>query len=221
MATPINRPNNKILDQAGRKLGPRAIETRQRLLDATLQLLSGRSVLDISVAEIARQVGIVPSLFYHYFKDVEEATQHIAKEAANEMPAMVALIGDDLEGSDGLQRARDLVEAFIEHWERYRGALLFRNHAADRGDPVFHRIRRNALSPLIDALQRLIEASQEAGRLAKDIHPYLAASGQVAILESLAAHADRVRLFDATRKQLVDTCARMIHSTVSGASWAA
>ena len=220
MATPINRPSNQMKDQAGRKLGPRAIETRQRLLDTTLQLLSRRSVLDITVAEIARQVGIVPSLFYHYFKDVGEATQHIAVEAANEMPAMVALLGDDLDGSEGLQRARDLVEAYIDHWERYRGALLFRNHAADRGDRAFLRIRRNAVSPLINELKRLIEESQEAGRIAVDVHPYLAASGQVALLESLASHADRVRLFDATKKQLVDTCARMIHSTVTGASGA-
>ena len=66
MASPVNRPSpNKVKDQAGRKLGPRAIETRQRLLDATLQLLSERSVLGISVAEIARKVGSVPSLFYH------------------------------------------------------------------------------------------------------------------------------------------------------------
>jgi AcrR family transcriptional regulator len=218
MGSPANKPPTKVLGQTGRKLGPRAIETRRKLLDATLQLLGERSVLDISVAEIARQVGIVPSLFYHYFKDVEEATQHIAKGAASEMPDIVSLIGGGLEGEVGLQRARDLVTAYIEHWERYRGALLFRNHAADRGDPAFQRIRRNALRPLVDALRELLEQSQKAGRIARDLHPNLAASGLVAILERLAAHADRVRFFDATKKQLVDTCARMIHTTVTGAA---
>jgi len=218
MASLVNRSPDNVKDQAGRKLGPRAIETRQKLLDATLQLLDERSVLDISVAEIARQVGTVPSLFYHYFKDVEEAMQHIAREAANETPAMVALIEGDLEGNDGLQRARALVQAYVAHWERFRGALLFRNQSADRGDPAFNRIRRDALGPLIDALQHLIEQSQRTGTVARDMHPYLAASGLVAMLESLAAHADRVRHFNASKKQLMNTCARMIYATVTGAA---
>ena len=173
-------------------------------------------MLTVSVAEIARRVGSVPSLFYHYFESVEDAAGHIAREAAGEMPAMVALVGDDLEGEAGLQRARDLVEAYIAHWERYRGALLYRNQAADRGDPAFHRIRRDALAPLIDALRDLIEDAKRAGRLPDDVHPYIAASGLVSILERLSAYADRVHRFQATRKELVDTCARMIHSTVTG-----
>jgi AcrR family transcriptional regulator len=205
-----------VKDQAGRNLGPRAIETRQRLLDATLQLLDERSVLDISVAEIARQVGSVPSLFYHYFKDVEEAAQDIAKDAAGEMPEIVALIGAGLATPGGLQRARALVEAYIAHWERFRGGLLFRNHASDRGDPAFHRIRRNALGPLIEELQRQIAQSQRDGRIAREIHPRVAASGLVAMLENLAAHAQRVQRLDASKKQLVETCARMLHATVTG-----
>jgi AcrR family transcriptional regulator len=218
MAKPLKKPADEVKDQAGRKLGPRAIETRQNLLDATLRLLDERSVLDISVAEIARQVGSVPSLFYHYFRDVEEATQHIAKDAANEMPAMLALIEAGLEGEGGLQRARYLVEAYIEHWERFRGALLLRNQAADRGDPGFHRMRRNALGPLIDELRNLIEQSQRASRVAMEIHPYLAASALVSMLESLSAHADRVPRFNASKQQIVETCARMIHATVTGAA---
>lgn len=203
-------------DQAGRRLGPRATLTRQKVIDATLRLLAERSVLDITVAEIARSVGIVPSLFYHYFKDVEEVAQHAARIAADEMPKIVALISGGLEGEEGLARARALTEAYLVHWERYRGALLFRNQAADRGDPVFHRIRRDALGPLIDALRELIERSQRRGSVAGDVHPYLAASGLVAILESLVAHAPRVHRFAATKKQLVQTCARIIHATATG-----
>jgi len=218
MAKPDTKPVQRVKDQAGRKLGRRGIETRQKLLDATLQLLAERSVLDVSVAEIARQVGSAPSLFYHYFKDVEEAVQQIARRAAGEMPAIVASIEGGLEGDLGLERARVLVEAYIEHWERFRGALLLRNQAADRGDAGFQRLRNIALRPLVDELQKQIVRSQRAGRVARDVHPYLAASGLVAILEGLAGNAHRVRRFGATRNQLVDTCARMLHTTVTGAA---
>ena len=71
-----------VKDKAGRNLGSRALKTRQRFLDATAKLLSERSILDISVTEIARQVDSVSSLFYHYFKSVEDAAQHLAREAS-------------------------------------------------------------------------------------------------------------------------------------------
>ena len=206
----------KLKDQSGRNLGARAQKTRQKFLDATAQLLEERSVLDISVTEIARQVNSVSSLFYHYFKDVEDAAQHLAREASAEMPAMVELIDGDWGGEEGLRRSNALVEAYLEHWEKYHGVLLLRNQAADRGDKVFQRIRKQALGPLADKLKELIAASQRQGKVAKDIHPFLAASALVSILESLSAYARRLKHFNAERDDLVSTCARIINSTVTG-----
>ncbi len=207
-----------VKDKAGRDLGTRALKTRQKFLDATAQLLAERSILDISVTEIARRVDSVSSLFYHYFQDVEDAARHLAKEASGEMPAMVELIDGSWDGDEGLQRARRLVKAYLEHWEKYHGVLLLRNHAADRGDKHFLNIRKQALEPLIEKLTELIDAAQQQGRVAEDIHPYLAASALVSILEKLAAYARSLPHFQASEKDLVDTCARMIYNTVSGLS---
>ncbi len=205
-----------IRDQAGRNLGDRARKTRQRFLDATAKLLAERSILGISVTEIARQVDSVSSLFYHYFKSVEDVAQHLARDASAEVPAMVALIDGSWAGDEGLQRARALAEAYLQHWERNHGVLLLRNQAADRGDKVFLRIRKQALEPLIDKLAALITESQAQGRVAADLHPYLAASALVSILEKLSAYAQTVRYFNADREDLVHTCARMISTTVTG-----
>lgn len=206
----------KQKDQAGRDLGSRALKTRQKFLDATAKLLEERSILDISVTEIARQVDSVSSLFYHYFRDVEDAAQQLAMEASAAMPAIVELIDGGWDGDEGLQRAHKLVEAYLAHWEKYHGVLLLRNHAADRGDKVFHGIRRDALEPLIGKLRDVITQSQQQGRVAKDIHPYLAASALASILEKLSAYARNIKRFDATREELVNTCARMIYSTITG-----
>jgi len=203
-------------DQLGRDLGSRALQTRQKFLDATAQLLEERSILDISVTEIARRVDSVSSLFYHYFKDVEDAARQLATEASAEMPAMVALINGRWEGDEGLQRARHLVEAYLSHWEKYHGVLLLRNHAADRGDKNFLTIRKNALEPLIEKLTDLIAASKAAGKVAADVQPYIAASALVSILEKLSSYARNLKHFHANRKDLVDTCARMIYTTVTG-----
>jgi AcrR family transcriptional regulator len=205
-----------IRDKAGRNLGSRARKTRQRFLDATARLLSERSILDISVTEIARQVDSVSSLFYHYFKSVEDVAQQLARDASAEVPAMVELIDGSWEGDEGLLRARKLAEAYLQHWERNHGVLLLRNQAADRGDKVFLRIRKQALEPLIDKFAALISESQRQGRVAADLHPFLAASALLSILEKLSAYAQSMRYFDADREDLVQTCARMISMTVTG-----
>jgi AcrR family transcriptional regulator len=205
-----------IRDKAGRNLGSRARKTRQRFLDATARLLAERSILDISVTEIARQVDSVSSLFYHYFKSVEDVAQQLARDASAEVPAMVELIDGSWEGEEGFLRARKLAETYLQHWERNHGVLLLRNQAADRGDKAFLRIRKQALEPLIDKLAALIAQSQQQGRVAKDLHPYLAASALVSILEKLSAYAQTMRYFDADREDLVQTCARMISTTVTG-----
>jgi len=205
-----------IKDQSGRNLGSRARKTRQRFLDATAKLLAERSILEISVTEIAREVDSVSTLFYHYFKSVEDVAQQLASEASAEVPEMVQLIDGSWEGDAGLQRASDLAATYLEHWERNHGVLLLRNQAADRGDKVFLRIRKQALAPLIDKLTDLITESQRQGRIAQDLHPYLAASALVSILEKLSAYAQTLRHFNADRDDLVRTCARIIYTTVTG-----
>ncbi|NQX88695.1 MAG: TetR/AcrR family transcriptional regulator [Halioglobus sp.] len=192
------------------------MKTRQRFLDATEKLLAERSILDISVTEIAREVDSVSSLFYHYFKSVEDAAQHLAREASAEVPAMLELIDGSWDGEKGLRRAQDLSQAYLAHWERNRGVLLLRNQAADRGDKKFLKIRKQALEPLIDQFTGLITEAQNQGRVAADLHPYLAASALVSVLEKLSAYAQSLRHFNADRDDLVHTCARMIYMTVTG-----
>lgn len=212
----MSKKTQTIKDQSGRHLGPRALRTRQKWLDATGALLENRSILEISVAEIARHVGSVPSLFYHYFKDVESAAQELARDSTAAMPGIIQLIDGEWDEGEGLEQAKDLVSAYIEHWEKYHGVLLLRNHAADRGDPDFHIIRRDALQPLIEKISEKIQKSQSEGRVSISIHPFVCASALVSMLENLSAHVRNIRRFDAEKQDLIETCARMIYSSVTG-----
>jgi AcrR family transcriptional regulator len=210
------KPNRKAVAQTGRSLGPRALKTRDRLMRATAELLGERSVLDISVVDIARKVGTSPATFYHYFKDVEEVALHLAEEAADEMPAIVALIDGPWEGRHGVDTARAIVEGFVAHWDAHHAVLQLRNLAADRGDRRFMKVRRDALRPVLDRLaERIIEA-QNAGRVPKTMHPYVVAAALGSILERLAAHHRDLGYFGATRQDLVETCAYMLYQAVTG-----
>lgn len=204
------------VDQSGRALGPRALGTRKRLLDATAELLAEQSVRDIAVVDIARRAGTSPATFYQYFKDVSEAILRLAEQAAAEMPEIVALIDGPWAGEAGLGTARALSDAFVRHWDAHRAVLLVRNLAADEGDRAFVRVRRTALRPVLTALAARIEESKRAGRVDGQIQAFAAAAALVAILEKLAAYHREIEPLGVARGDLVETSARIIHQTVTG-----
>jgi AcrR family transcriptional regulator len=214
----VKEGEGRTLDQSGRPLGPRALHTRQRLLEATEALLRERSVRDISVVEIARKAGTSPATFYQYFRDVGEATLRLAEQAADEMPALIETIDGPWRGQKGLETARAIVEAFVRHWDAHREVLLVRNLAADEGDRRFMKVRRQALAPVMESLARKVEEAQKSGRLAPELSPPAAAAAMASILERLSAYHREIEYFGATRDALVETCARILYQTVTGRS---
>ena len=179
-------------------------------------MLRQRSVRDVSVVEIAREAGTSPATFYQYFKDVGEATLRLAEQAAAEMPAVVELIDANWRGQRGLETARAVVDAFVRHWDENRAVLLVRNLAADEGEREFQKVRREALTPVLESLARKVRDSQENGRITADVHPYAVAAAMASILERLAAYHVEIEYFGVTREDLVETCARILFQTVTG-----
>jgi AcrR family transcriptional regulator len=208
----------KLVDQSGRPLGPRAAETRQRLLDATEELLATGRLRDLRVIDVARRVGSSPATFYQYFEDLEDAVLALAERAALEMPAIVSEIRGSFDGAEGLPRARRIVDAFIAHWDAHRAVLRVRNLASEEGDVRFLAVRRRVHGPVIEALAEQVRRSRAAGRVAAAIHPFAAAAAVAAILERLAAYHPELRAVGVTREHLVETSARILLRTLTGAS---
>jgi AcrR family transcriptional regulator len=207
----------RLVDQSGRPLGPRAAETRQRLLDATEGLLATHRLRDLRVIDVAREVETSPATFYQYFEDLEDAVLQLAERAALELPAIVAEIRGSFEGGAGLPRARRVVEAFVAHWDAHRAVLRVRNLASEEGDLRFLAVRRRVHGPVIEALAEQVRRAQAADRVAAEIHPYAAAAALAAILERLAAYHPELRAFGVTRQHLVETSARILLRTLTGA----
>ena len=58
-------------------------QSRQALLEAALQLsTSGRSFSSLSLREVAREVGLVPTAFYRHFQDMNELGLEIVDQVA-------------------------------------------------------------------------------------------------------------------------------------------
>ena len=209
-------PDSTVKAPTGRVLGPRAIKTRQKLLDATGELLRERSALDLSVVEIARKAGTSAATFYQYFRDVEEAALGLAQQAAEEMPAVLELIDGEWQGEAGLETARRIVNAFMSHWEAHHAVLLIRNLAADHGDPRFQEARRAALSPILERLADRVAEFQGSGRVSRGLHPFATAAAMGSVLEKISAHTRELGDRGIGHDELIETCARILHQVVAG-----
>ncbi len=215
---PLPAVGEPIVDQSGRVLGPRALSTRQRLLEAGRTLLADRKSRDVTVVDIAREIGAAPATFYQYFKDVDDLVLCLAEQAAADMPAVVGLIEKPWSEDEGLARAREIVEAFIRHWDANQAVLRIRNLASDEGDGRFQGVRARTLGPVLRALAGRIAAARERGDVSSEIHPEAAAAALSAILERLAAYHTELSAMGVSREDLVRTSARILHTTLTGRS---
>ena len=195
----------------GRALGRRGAQTRQRLLDATAQLLEDNGLRELKVVDIARTVELSPATFYQYFRDVEEAVLALSVEVGEETNSLSALVAQDWAGPEGLAVVRKLVEDFISNWDTHRAVLRTRNLAAQEGDDRFRRVRNAALQPITIGI-----AEKVADRVGSGLAPYAAAAAMVSMLERMAAfHAD-LEVYGTTRADVVETTARILHHTATG-----
>ena len=200
----------------GRRLGRRAQLTRRRLLDATSELLGSEGILDLTVVDIARNVGTSPATFYQYFQNVEEAVLALSAEVGDEVQSLAETVEGRWQGAKGLATARALVDGFLDYWDQHRAVLRTRNLAAQEGDARFREVRNQALSQITDRLAAKVAEFKEAGKVASDINAYAAAGALVAMMERMGAYHYELEGRGVSRTAMVETIARIVHQTVTG-----
>jgi TetR/AcrR family transcriptional regulator, fatty acid biosynthesis regulator len=77
------------VSETGRTRAERKELTRQRLLDVTLRLIEERSLASISLREVARDAGIVPTAFYRHFASMDELGVELVDESMRPLRQMV------------------------------------------------------------------------------------------------------------------------------------
>jgi len=141
----------------GQMLGRKGMETRQRVMDAARRLLATYSPIELTALSISREAKTAPATFYVYFDDVQDVLYALCAETAREITDLFdggRLLRDPARfHEDALQ----LVRAFNAVWDRHSDILLYRNLEADRGNPVFDKLRTEAAIPTLDALAERIE----------------------------------------------------------------
>ena len=216
-ADPPDPADEVLVDQAGRPLGPRALKTRRKILEATTALLDEKPLREMRVIDIARRIGSSPATFYQYFKDVEDVVLYLASQAKEATPALAEIIGGDWDGPAGLERGKRLANLVINHWEKYAPVLRARNNASDEGHPALREERMAAMMPIVEAFQQAIERSQaratgEASEAATafeggHVDPFAGATTLASCLERTSMYHRFIEEAGSSREALVETVA--------------
>ncbi len=211
-----------LVDQGGRPLGPRALQTRAKILEATVEILDQKPLRDLRVIDIARRIGSSPATFYQYFKDVEDVILHLASQVSEFTPEIVELIHGDWNGPEGHQRGRRLAEVVINHWDRFAPILRVRNNASDEGDQRFRGVRMDAMMPMVEAFSKIISDSHEDARAAEGeghtigrVDPTYGAMALTSVLERLAMYHTSLEEMGGEREDLVETLGTLLQSLLT------
>jgi AcrR family transcriptional regulator len=221
---PLNENAESFATTDGRVPGERGRQTRQRLLDATVELLTTTSWRSVKVTDIARQARTSPATFYQYFGNVEQAIRVLAEGMVDQAAQLAELVGGDWSEDASWDTARSVTEGFLSYWEDNRAVFRVVDLATEEGDAQLRGIRVRALNAVTVSLAQVISAaSPSAGGPPGAVtaspagaDPMAVAGTLVAMFASVAAHRYGFEFWGIRTKNLVDTQARMLHWAVTG-----
>lgn len=113
---------NSCTPESGATRQERKQRTRQALLDAALELLEEQSFSSLSLRQVTRAAGIVPTAFYRHFDDMEELGLVLIDESFRTLRAMIRAARENPRTYEHVIRnsVEILVEYVHEHDAHFR-----------------------------------------------------------------------------------------------------
>lgn len=93
--------------------------TRRAILDAALSLSEQGSLSALSLRQVAKEVGIVPTAFYRHFATLEELGLALVEEAMESLRAMLRQAREAVESDGAWQVMVEIVDATVDVLARY------------------------------------------------------------------------------------------------------
>jgi AcrR family transcriptional regulator len=194
--------------------GERKERTRRAILDAALRLCEDSSLVALSLRQVAKEVGIVPTAFYRHFDSIEALGLALVDESFVSLRAMLRDIRrGDPSYADIVDRS---ITVLVEHVHQQRAHFLFIARERAAGPPAV----RDAIRHEIELCER--ELATDLARLpgtdawsAEDLRMLsnLIVMAMVATAEAILSAPPRP---DA-EKQLVETARTQLRMVLVGA----
>src|SRR5882762_4528526 len=136
---------------ARRTQAERRAHTRQALIDAALlQLEAGQSFDSLSLRQVAKAAGIVPTAFYRHFASMDELGLALVDESFRSLRAMLRQAREA--GLPPQNIVRRSVEILISYVRDHREHFLFIARVRSSGHPVVRQAIRNEIKLLTSEL---------------------------------------------------------------------
>ncbi|UDY23998.1 TetR family transcriptional regulator [Nocardioides sp. Kera G14] len=123
--------------------------TRRAILDATLRLTDGVPLPAVSLRQIAKEVGIVPTAFYRHFATMDELGLTLVDESFVSLRAMLREIRSPASLASPVHVADASVDVIASHVALHRGHFGF-----------ISRERNGASGPVREAIRHELELSE-------------------------------------------------------------
>lgn len=120
--------------------------TRRAILDAALTLCEDSSLVALSLRQVAKEVGIVPTAFYRHFESIEALGLDLVDESFVSLRAMLR----DVRRSDGATRGfaqivDDSVRILVEHVHQQQQHFRFITRERAAGPPAVRAAIRHEI----------------------------------------------------------------------------
>lgn len=164
--------------------------TRQRIIDAALDLFGSRGVGAVSLDEIARTVGVRKQTVLYWFASKDDLIDAVLEEAAR---SLVVVIDAAVRAApdDPLARIDAVVVAVFRPAVR-RPALLGLVREVSRLDPVRRERLADGLQPLVDRGVAYLDEEMRRGRIRRG-DPSLVAALVYATVTGIATEPEALR----------------------------
>ncbi|MGN6577123.1 MAG: TetR family transcriptional regulator [Nocardioides sp.] len=117
--------------------------TRRAILDATLAQADDGSLATVSLRQVAREAGIVPTGFYRHFGSIDEVGLALVDEA---FASLRQMLRDVRRGNPELQGViRSSVAVLVDHAHRQEAHFRFISRERVSGPPVVREAIRHGL----------------------------------------------------------------------------
>ncbi|MFT4044011.1 MAG: TetR family transcriptional regulator [Gordonia sp. (in: high G+C Gram-positive bacteria)] len=122
-SSPVARSARGGVD--GESRADRKNRTRQALLDATLELVVERSFASISLREVARGAGIVPTAFYRHFASMEDLGVTLVEDSMRVLRGALREGRRDLVARHAVPTTKDSLAILLLHVHANEPAFRF------------------------------------------------------------------------------------------------
>lgn len=201
--------------QAARKKRANGVESRQRILDAAVEIAGERGYEGTSIAAVSGACGLPPSSIYWHFKDKDDLIAAVIERSFETWLATVELPGEDV--GPPLERvtamAANVAASLVEAPDFLRLGLMLaleRRPTEPRGRTVFLEVREIAGNKLRDVARTLFPDLNEEAVSTLVAYAVAGADGLFVQHEIHGEVVDLVAMFQLHARLIFEAATRMV-----------